>query len=62
MKEEKRYTVKLDAYLYVNSDKEALEKSNEIAEFLQQFEGCQAQVLELNETPFASLSHRKIEI
>ncbi len=60
MSKYKRYTVKLDAYLYARNDREAMVKAAKVAEFLQTLEDNQAQVLELNETPFASFSSREV--
>jgi len=44
---EKRYTVKLDAYLYAENDQEAKDNN--------------AQVIELKETPYGSLTSREVE-
>ena len=60
--EDKRYTVKLDAYLWASTDKEAKKKAQFMAEFLRQLEDNQSQVLEIHETPYASLINRKIDI
>ena len=57
---DKRYTVNLDAYLYAANDREAMAKAAKMAEFLHTLGDNQAQVLELNETPFASLSVRNV--
>jgi len=60
MAKEKRYTVKLDAYLYARNDREAMVKAAKVAEFLQTLEDNQAQVLNLEETPFSSFSSREV--
>ena len=57
---ETRYTVKLDAYLYAENDQEAKIKAAKLAEFLRTLEENEAEVVELNETPFASLHARKV--
>ena len=46
---EKRYTVKLDAYLYAENDQEAKIKAAKLAELLQNFEDNDSQVIELKE-------------
>ena len=58
----KRYTVKLDAYLYAENDQEAKIKAAKLAELLQNFEDNNAQVIELKETPYGSLTSREVEI
>ncbi len=58
---EKRYTVKLDAYLYAENDQEAKIKAAKLAELLQTFEDNNAQVIELKETPYGSLTSREVE-
>ena len=60
MNNSKRYTVKLDAYLFARNDREALVKAAKVAEFLQTLDDNQAQVLSLDETPFASCNHRNV--
>lgn len=60
MKKEKRYTVTLDAYLYARTDREAMVKAAKISAFLQTLEDNRAQVLELHETPFATLTAREV--
>ena len=59
---EKRYTVKLDAYLYAENDQEAKIKAAKLAELLQNFEDNNAQVIELKETPYGSFTSREVEI
>ena len=58
---EKRYTVKLDAYLYAENDQEAKIKAAKLAELLQNFEDNNAQVIELKETPYGSFTSREVE-
>ena len=58
---EKRYTVKLDAYLYAENDQEAKIKAAKLAELLQNFEDNNAQVIELRETPYGSLTSREVD-
>ena len=60
MSKQKRYTVKLDAYLYARNDREAMVKAAKLAVFLQTLEDNHAQVLELHETPFASCNSREV--
>jgi len=60
MSKQKRYTVKLDAYLYARNDREAMVKAAKLADFLQTLEDNQAQVLELHETPFGSFNSREV--
>ena len=57
---ETRYTVKLDAYLYAENDEQAKIKAAKLAEFLQTFEDNNAQVIELKETPYGSLTSREV--
>lgn len=57
---ETRYTVKLDAYLYAENDEHAKIKAEKLAEFLRNLEDNDAEVVELTETPFASLATRKV--
>ena len=61
---DKRYTVKLDAYLWASTDKEAKKKAQAMAEFLRTFDYSEnlSQILELHETPFASINPRKIDV
>ena len=58
---EKRYTVKLDAYLYAENDEQAKIKAAKLAELLQNFEDNNAQVIELRETPYGSLTSREVD-
>lgn len=60
MSKRRRYTVKLDAYLYARNDREAEVKAAKVAEFLRTLEDNQAEVLELSETPFASSNIRPV--
>ena len=58
---EKRYTVKLDAYLYAENDQEAKIKAAKLAELLQTVEDNNAQVIELKETPYGSFTSREVD-
>ena len=60
MSKDKRYTITLDAYLYARNDREAMVKAVQFVESLNEAEDNQAKVLELSETPFATLSSRLI--
>lgn len=56
-----RYTVKLDAYVYAENDEEAKAKATKLANFLQTLEDNNAQVIELTETPYGSLTSREVD-
>ena len=58
---EKRYTVTADFYLYAESDEEAKEKASNWAYWQRKEHDNQANVLEIHETPFASLTARKLK-
>jgi hypothetical protein len=57
---EKRYTLTLDMYVYARNDREAMVKAAKMAEELRNKEDNQAQVLTLDETPFASYTIREV--
>ena len=58
---EKRYTVKLDAYLYAENDEQAKARAEKLAKRLRMGQDNSAQVIELNETPYGSFTNRKIK-
>jgi hypothetical protein len=60
MSKEKRYTVTLDMYIHARNDREAMVKAALLAEELRNKEDNQAQVLSLDETPFASCESRRV--
>ena len=59
---EKRYTVKLDAYLYAENDEQAKARAEKLAKRLRMGQDNSAQVIELNETPYGSFTNREVEI
>ena len=59
---EKRYTVKLGAYLYAENDEQAKAKAEKLAKLLQTLEDNSAQVIELNETPYGYFTNREVGI
>jgi hypothetical protein len=60
MSKEKRYTVTLDLYIHARNDREAMVKAAQLAEELRNDKGNEAQVLSLDETPFASFESRRV--
>jgi len=56
----KRYTVTLDAYVYARNDREAMVKASGLAEINRDDFDNDAQVLKLEETPFASCTARLV--
>jgi len=56
----RRYVVTLDAYLYARNDNEAKVLAAKFAERLRENDDNEAQVLKLEESPFASLSFRTV--
>lgn len=58
----KRYSLTIDLYMFAESDEEAIAKSNELVRKQQQKHDNQASIIELHETPFASLAARKVDI
>lgn len=60
MSKEKRYSVTIDLYVHARNDREALVKAAQISEQLRNQDENQAQVLTVDETPFASLDSRRV--
>lgn len=58
----KRYTITIDFYQHSENDKEALQKAQDFVTEINARMDCQANVLEIHETPFACLSARKVDI
>jgi len=57
-----RYTITLDFYAWADSDEEIKKQANDLVKAMREKEDNQANVLEIHETPFASLSVRKLNI
>ena len=58
----KRYAVTLDVYVYAKNDYMARKKSHELAEEIDaKHVNARANVIEIGEQPFASLSYRKLD-
>ena len=60
MAKQKRYTVTLDLYLFARNDREAMVKAAKLAEELRNEKEGEAQVISLDETPFASAYSRNV--
>jgi hypothetical protein len=60
MADKKRYSVTLDAYIYARNDQEAMVKAAKLVDSLQCKHDNQAQVIKLEETPFASCASRLV--
>lgn len=58
----KRYTLTVQLYVYAENDNEARETAKDIEELLQSVEDNKAKVIEINETPFAKMISRKVEL
>jgi hypothetical protein len=58
----KRYTVTVQLYVFAENDNEARETGKDIEELLQSVEDNHAKVIEINETPFAKMISRKVEL
>lgn len=58
----KRYTLMVQLYMYAENDNEARETAKDIEELLQSVEDNKAKVIEINETPFAKMISRKVEL
>lgn len=58
----KRYTLTVQLYVYAENDNEARETAKDIEELLQSAEDNKAKVIEINETPFAKMISRKVEL
>jgi len=55
-----RYTVKIDFYIYEDSDEAAIKKALEIAKKQRDEKDDQCRLLEVVKTPFASLTSKTI--
>ena len=62
MAQEKRYVVVMDMYVYAADDQAAKKEAERLAKELDDKYGNRAQVTELGEQPFASMSFRKIDL
>ena len=58
MKKIKRYTVVIDTYVYAQGDEEARKIAHDIRK---KVNGEQTRILEIDESPFASLETRPLE-
>ena len=60
----KRYTIELDLYAYAENDAEINEVATQLIDNIRKLGNWEnhANVLSIHETPFASLSARKVEI
>ena len=58
MKKLKRYTVVIDTYVYAQGDEEARKIAHDIRK---KVNGEQTRILEIDESPFASLETRPLE-
>ena len=58
MEELKRYTVVIDTYVYAQGDEEARKIAHDIRK---KVNGEQTRILEIDESPFASLETRPLE-
>ena len=58
MKTKKRYTVVIDTYVYAQGDEEARKIAHDIRK---KVNGEHTRILEIDETPFASLETRPLE-
>lgn len=62
MKEEKRYVVQVDMYVYAKDDYSAKKQADDIRKKLDKTKGVQhAKVTEIGEQRFASLDYRKLD-
>lgn len=57
-----RYTYTMDAYLWAENEEEAIKRANKIIATERKEHDNQANLLELYETPFATLTARKINL
>ena len=62
MAQEKRYVVVMDMYVYAADDQAAKKEAERLAKELDSKYDNRAQVTELGEQPFASMSFRKIDL
>jgi len=58
---EKRYATDIDFYQYAKNDEEVIEKAKKVVNDMRDKLDNQAQIVEINETPFASMESRKLE-
>lgn len=62
MRKQKRYAVQLDVYIYAENDYMARKKAHGMAKKVDtRYPNARANVTEIGEQPFASLSYRKLE-
>ena len=62
MSKTNRYAVVLDAFVYADSDEQAIEKANKIKEFLLSLDDNQASVLSIHEQQFGKIGEgRKVK-
>ena len=61
MKKAKRYTVTADFYIYADDDADAKQQALDWVREFKAKEDNQALVLSIHETPFASISARKLK-
>ena len=60
--DKKRYTVQIDLYIHADNDYMARKKAHEYAEEIDaKHVNARANVTEIGEQPFASLSYRKLD-
>jgi len=55
-----RYAVTLDFYIHADNDQQAIEKAQKIAQKRRDKHDDYTNVLEIHETPFASMHNRKL--
>ena len=60
-KEEKRYVVKMDMYVYAENDYMARKRAHQMKKEIDSKYGGGVGILELGEQPFASFNYRKLE-
>jgi hypothetical protein len=58
MKDQKRYVVEIQMYVYADNDYMAKKKAEKIAKSIKESE---VEVTEIGEQPFASFNYRKLE-
>lgn len=62
VKEEKRYVLTMDMYLYAGSDKSAIKQAKKLVKELDKKGDNLPAILSLDESPFGSLEIREVEI
>tara|TARA_Y100000389_G_scaffold141498_1_gene139389 strand:+ start:649 stop:885 length:237 start_codon:yes stop_codon:yes gene_type:complete len=60
-KDEKRYVVKMDMYIYAENDYMARKRAHQMKKEIDDKFGGGVGILELGEQPFASFNYRKLE-